>query len=271
MLQEEIREAEVIVVIQYVETADDTLVGDVALCVAHHLVEERERIAHTTIGLLGYDVQRSLFGLHALLGSHVGQMLHDVVQLDTREVVDLTAREDGGQHLVALRGGEDEDGVAWRLLQCLEEGIERRCRQHVHLVDDEHLVSAYLGRDAHLVDELAYVVHRVVRCSVQLMYIIGTLLVEGTARLTLVASLTLGSEVLAVDRLGEDARTGGLTHAARTAEEVGVCQLPGEDGILERHDERLLPHHRIKRSRTVLSGRNDKVIHLSKDLLIAQN
>ena len=40
MFDEEVCEAEVVVIVQYVETADDALVGDIAGGVAHHLVKE---------------------------------------------------------------------------------------------------------------------------------------------------------------------------------------------------------------------------------------
>ena len=61
-----------------------------------------------------------------------------------------------------LGGGEDENGVSRGLLESLQEGIERCSRQHVHLVDDIHAIFAYWGRDAHLVDEGAHIIHRVV-------------------------------------------------------------------------------------------------------------
>ena len=180
MLNKEVGEAEVIVIIQDVETIDNSLIGHVTLRVAHHLVEERERIAHTTIGLLSYDVQSRLLGCDTLLRGHLGEMLHDIAQLDASEVVDLTTRKDGGQHLMTLGSSQDEDGMTRGFLQSLEESIERRRREHVYLVDDEHLVATNLGRYAHLVDEFANVVNRVIRRSIELMDIVGALLIERT-------------------------------------------------------------------------------------------
>ena len=60
------------------------------------------------------------------------------------EVVDLAAREDGGQDLVLLGRGEDEDDMGGRFLQRLEEGIEGLLREHVDLVDDKDLVASHL-------------------------------------------------------------------------------------------------------------------------------
>ena len=61
-----------------------------------------------------------------------------------------------------LGGCEYEDYIRWRFFECLQEGVERCCRQHVYLIDDKHTVSALRGRDLHLLDELAYVIHAIV-------------------------------------------------------------------------------------------------------------
>ena len=90
------------------------------------------------------------------------QLAHNVLSGDSRKVVDLATAQDGGNNLMLLGGGEDEDGVSRGLLESLQEGIERCSRQHVHLVDDIHAIFAYWGRDAHLVDEVAHIIHRVV-------------------------------------------------------------------------------------------------------------
>ena len=80
-------------------------------------------------------------------------MLDDVGDGHALEVVNLTTREDGGQNLVLLGCGEDEHHVSGRLLQSLQEGIEGLGGEHVHLVDDEHLVFSHLRRNARLVHQ----------------------------------------------------------------------------------------------------------------------
>ena len=54
--------------------------------------------------------------------------------------------------------GKDEDSMCWRFFQCLEEGVECRCREHVNLVDDKHLVFPDLRRYAHLFYKLTDVI-----------------------------------------------------------------------------------------------------------------
>lgn len=54
------------------------------------------------------------------------QMVSDVGDGDSLEIVDLAARENGGYDFVFLGGGEDEYGVGRRLLKGFEESVERR-------------------------------------------------------------------------------------------------------------------------------------------------
>ena len=93
------------------------------------------------------------------------------------------------------------------------------------------------------------------------MNVVRASFIECLARLALAAGLTVGLWSEAVDSLGKDARTGGFSHAARTAEEVGMCQAATLNGVLQRHCQRALSHHRVERHRAVLACRNDIVLH----------
>ena len=131
----------------------------------------------------------------------------------------------------------------------------------MNLVDDEHLILAHLRRYARLLHQSLYILHRVVARGIKLEDIVRTAFIESLATLALVARLTLSRRVLAVDGLGEYARTGGLAHSARTAEQVSMRQLAALDGVLQRRGESLLPHHRVARARAVLARRNDIFFH----------
>lgn len=155
---------------------------------------------------------------------------------------------------MALRGGQDEFGIRWRLLERLQESVEGIGGKHVDLVDDEHLVLSHLRRDAYLLNEVADIVHRVVAGSIQLMDAVRTSLVEGAARLTLVAGLAIGVKVLAVDRLGKDAGTCCLAYATRAAEQISMRQLVIPDRILQGGGQTFLTYHRVESHRTVFSG-----------------
>ena len=101
------------------------------------------------------------------------------------------------------------------------------------VANDEDRIAAALRQDANLVDQVADVIDGVVRCGIQFVDVERTSFVEGAARLAFVACFG-AVRMLAVDRLCEDAGTGGFPHAARPAEEIGMRQLPALDGILER-------------------------------------
>ena len=129
------------------------------------------------------------------------------------------------------------------LLKGFEEGIERRRREHVYLVDNEYRVATLLRDDAHLLDKVANIVDRVVRGSIELVDIQRASLIERATRLALVARLaTLRVET--VYRLGEDTRTGGLADTSRPTEEVGVSKLSALNGILQCRGYMTLSHNR---------------------------
>ena len=77
-----------------------------------------------------------------------------------------------------LGGGEDELGIRRRFLEGLEKGVESLRRQHVHLVDDIHLIFSYLRRYPHLVDERADILNTAVRSRVKFKYIERSVVVE---------------------------------------------------------------------------------------------
>ena len=157
---------------------------------------------------------------------------------------------------------EDEDGVCGRLFERLEEGVEGCGREHVDLVDDEYRVTAHLRDDAHLLDQRADVLHRVVRCGVQLVDVQRAALVERAARFALVAGFcAVGAQ--AVDGLCKDAGAGGLSHAAGTAEEVGMGQLGALDGVFERRGNMFLPDDRGEGRGAVFACADDKITHSS--------
>ena len=56
---------------------------------------------------------------------------------------------------------------------------------------------------------------------------------------------------LALERLGKDARHGGLTGAARAAEQVGMARAALGDGPFERGDDMLLAHDVLERLRAI--------------------
>ncbi len=130
------------------------------------------------------------------------------------------------------------------------------------LVDDEHLVLAYLRRDAGLLHQGLDLVDTIVAGGIQLEDVVGALLIESLAALAVIACLAVLARVLAVDCLGKDAGTGGLSHTSRTAEKIGVSELAALHCILQSGGQSTLSDNRIEGHRTVLSCRNIYILPL---------
>lgn len=101
----------------------------------------------------------------------------------------------------------------------------------MHLVDDKHPVAPFGGGYEHLVGKLAYVVHTVVRGSVEFQDIQRPVLVELTARCTFVTWIPLRGGMLAVDGLGENAGARRFADPSRPTEKIGMCQAVGGDSV----------------------------------------
>jgi len=180
-------------------------------------------------------------------------MFSDVIYCNPLEVKDLAARKNGRDDFVFLCRGQDELGIRRRLFQGLQESVESRCRQHVNLVDDVHLILSDLWWDAHLVDQAADVLDRVVRRGVQLVNVERSVVVEGAARLTFVAGLHVLGGIQAVDGLGHDAGAGGFAYASRPAKQESLRQGVVADGVLQRVGDGALTHNGVEGHRPVFS------------------
>ena len=124
-------------------------------------------------------------------------------------------------------------------------------------------VSPYLRRYHHLFYELAYVVYRVVGGGVHFEYVERPVLVETYAALALITGFALFGDVGAVYSLGKNTGTGGLAYTSGTAEEIGVSQMSGDDGVFQGCSQRILPYDRTKGRRTVFSCRYYVLFHIS--------
>ena len=114
-------------------------------------------------------MKRLVIDGYALACRHHAEILHDILHSDPVEVVCLTAGQDSRKDLVLFSSRQDEDRVCRRFLKGLEEGVECRLREHVHLVDDVYAVLAYLRRYADLIHQGLDVLNSVIRRGIKLM------------------------------------------------------------------------------------------------------
>ena len=252
-LQDVVDDLEIIVVVEHVQVVDDIFIGDVLPRETHHLVEDGERVAQGAIGFLGDDVQGLRLSVDAFALGDIGQVFCNIVYCNTLEIKDLATGKNGRDDFVLLRGGQDELGVRGRLFQGLQESVESRCRKHVNLVDDVDFILSDLRGNPHLVDQTADVFYRVIGCSVQLVDVERSIVVEGTARLAFVAGLHVLGRVEAVDGLGHDACAGGLAYASRTAKQKGLRQGVVADGVFQGVGDGALAYDGVEGHRPVFS------------------
>ena len=167
----------------------------------------------------------------------------------------LAAREDGGQNLVRLRGGEDEHHVRGRFLQGLEQCIERFLGEHVHLVNVNDAVLPAGGGELHVVAQVADVIDTAVGSTVDFQHIQAAPLGNFLAHVLIRVEIHLRAAG-AVERLGKDARGGGLARAARPHKEVGVRKAFLFNGVAQRAHNMIMAQHILERAGTVFSGKN---------------
>ena len=140
-----------------------------------------------------------------------------------------------------------------RLLERLEQGVERLHREHVDLVDDVDLVAPARRGKRHAVDDLlADVVHARARRGVQLVDVGVLACGDGLALLAGAVGLGRGP-VLAQKGLSQHTGRGRLARATRAAEEVGVRHATLGQGVVQRGHDVLLAHHVGEDLRSILA------------------
>ncbi len=158
---------------------------------------------------------------------------------------------DGLRDLLRVGSAEHEHHMRRRLLQRLEERVERLDREHVNLVDDVDLVASTRRSVVHATDDLlADVIHAGSARRVQLVYV-GMLPVSDEPTVLARAIRVGRGALLADERLGKETRSGGLARTARPREQVGMAHLVRRDGVLERALDMLLPHHILEHLRAI--------------------
>ena len=170
-----IRQTEIIFVIKYIQVVNHAFIRDISSGKTHHLVEDRQCVAHTSICFHGNHVQCFRLCWDSFFRSNIRKMIHRIFHTDTIEIINLTTGKNGRKNFMLLRRGQDENSMTGRFFQRFQKRIECRSRKHVYLVDDINLILANLWRDTHLLHQLTNIVHRVVGGCIKLMDIIRPL------------------------------------------------------------------------------------------------
>ncbi len=209
--------------------------------VSHDLVEQAEGVAHAPLSLAGDGGQGLGRHADAVLLAHRLQPPDDLPSSQTVEVVALAAGGNGDGDLVCLGGGQHEGHVPRRLLQRFQQGVEGGLGQHMNLVDDVDLVLEFSRGKLDVVPQAADVVDATVRGGVDFDDVHALAAVDVLTGGALVARLAVLRD-LAVERLGDEARHGGLAGAAGTRQQVRMRKAPLGQSVSQRTDDMLLAH-----------------------------
>ena len=153
-------------------------------------------------------------------------------------------------------GGCENKFDRWRrFFQSLQQRVERVLGDLMNFIDDVNLKSALSRLIADIFDDLANLIDAAIGRTVDF---------ENVDRIALGNLLTLSADaarsrgwtIIAIQRLGENARECGLARAARAGEEVGVVQALRLEGVHEGRHHVLLADDLLEGPGTPLSGQD---------------
>ena len=132
-----------------------------------------------------------------------------------------------------------------RLLNDLQQCIERGDGQHMHLVNDVH-PALHLRRSVDgIIPQVPHIVHTVVGGCVNLQHIHTASRINAPAGRADIAGIAILG-IQAIHRLGQNFGTAGLSCTPGAGEQVGMAQPSRLKLGLERLGNARLPHHLVK-------------------------
>ena len=220
---------------------------------SEQLLEQRLAVAHAARSS-SRDQRERLGRCRAPLG------LHDLLEpsrdrrgVDRDEVEPLAPRENGDRKLFGLGGAEHEFDVRRRLLECLQEGVERLPCEHVHFVDDVHLEPPAGRPHGDVLPQLSDLIDATIAGGVDLHHVD---ILPRRDRRTVVAGVAGlgGRAALTLERLGVDPRGARLADAAGPREQIGVADPAALDRARETTGHVLLADELVEPLGAVAAG-----------------
>ena len=208
----------------------------------NQLVHQAQRVAHAAFRGSREQRRGRGFELEILGGGDEFQALADEVCRQPFETELQTAREHGDRQFLRIGGRQQEFDVRRRLFEGFQQRIEGVVGQHVHFVDEVHLVAAASGRVLHVVQQFARIINLGAGGRVDLDEVDEAAFVDFAACGAYAA--WIGADAgFAVERLGEDARHRRLADAASTGEQECVMHFAAIECVGQRAQHVFLPDH----------------------------
>src|SRR5438309_782593 len=225
------------------EQVVDLFQGDGPIGEGDDHVEHALSISERPLRVAGDRVECGRVRAELLLLDDLRELRDDPLVRDPPEVEALGAGDDRRRDLLRLRRGEDEHRVRRRLLEGLQERIERLGRELVGLIDHIHLVLPLRRGETDLVAEVAHLIDAAVRRRVDLDEVQEAAVADRDAGLAPIAGLAVLG-IGAVHCLRDQPGDRGLSRAPDSRQEVGVSHLTTSDRVPERARHVLLTDDR---------------------------
>ena len=152
------------------ESFPHLVVGELVAVRIDELLQQVDRIAQATRSDPRDLLQRVFGALDPLFARDELEPPDGGFERNAPEIEPLAARDDGRRHLMRFRRRQHEDDVGRRLFQRLQQRVEGRLRQHMHLVNEVDLVgiNAARGSEVRLLAQAADLVDTAITRRVQL-------------------------------------------------------------------------------------------------------
>ena len=230
-------------------------ISGVHLELSDRLVQQRQAVPHRTVSGARDHLQSFGGNGHPFLGRDMREPRSQLVDRDAAEIKALAAGQHGDRHLAQLGGGKHELYVWRRLLQRLQQGVERRLREHVDFVDDKDLGAGLHRAIASGLDDLAHVVDAVLGCGIHLDHIrmaIGQNRAAIWTDATGVCRGTTGAVGAdAIKAAGDDPGSGGFAHAPHAGQHEGMGHAAGAEGVPQGANHRILADQIVEVDRPI--------------------
>ena len=220
---------------------------------SQELLQKRLAVPHAAGRTAGDQRERLGRDLRPLRLNDLRQPAGDRRGIHRLKIEPLAPGENRDRQLVGLGGAEHKLHVGWRLLERLEQRVERLSREHVHFVDDVGLVVAPRRPDGDVLPQLPHLVDAAVTGGVDLHHVDILPGSDRHAAFTDVAGFAADAAG-ALERLGVDAGGAGLAHAACAGEEIGVADPARLDRPRQATGDVFLAHQFVEPLRTVAAG-----------------
>ena len=242
-------------VIEGAEHGPDIGGHDLALAKGDGLVGEAHGVAHRSVGGASQQPQGIILERHVLHTQHMAQVLDHPLGGHVLQGELQAAGQDGRRQLLRIGGRQDELDVGRRLLEGLEQGVERVTGEHVHFVDQVDLEAPAARGVLHVVQQFAGVLHLGPARGIDLDQVDEAPFVDLGAHRT--GAARRGSDArFTIQAFGNDPRDGGLAHPARTGKQVGMVQPLAVQGIDQSLEHMGLADHFAERARTPFTCKN---------------